>query len=166
MDFRKGLIAFVFVFLATSVLPKVANSADNQAKGTLMYKSYLVTLKYAWLLKGPSEMDPRKTIRRLILSGNDISPKLQACKTMACASGQVTEGMTVDFDTPPRLDYWVAVNGQKVQYSYGAMPEAFVARINDVGHLSGKLTINDVRAGGPMVDVEFDVTVFKEFRLD
>ena len=166
MDFRIGLIAFVLVFLAASVPPKVATSADNQAKGTLEYKTYSLMLKHAWLLKGPSEMDPRKTIRRLILSANDISPKLQECTTMRCASGQVTEGMTVDFDIPPRLDYWIAVSDQKVQYSYGAMPEAFVARINDAGHLAGKLTINHVRAGGQKVDAEFDVTVFKEFRPD
>jgi hypothetical protein len=166
MDFRRGLIAFIFVILAASVPTNVATSADNQAKGTLTYKSYSLTLKYAWLVKGPSEMDPHKTIRRLILSANDISPKLQECTTMWCASGQVTEGMTVDFDTPPRLDYWVAVNGQKVQYSFGAMPEAFVARINDAGHLAGELTINDIGAGGPKVDAEFDVAVFKEFSSD
>ncbi len=166
MDFRINLIAFVFAFVVASLPANAATSADNQANGTLTYKRYLVTLKYAWLLKGPSEMDPGKTIRRLILSANDISPKLKECKTMSCASGQVTEGMTVDFDTPPRLDYWVAIDGQKVQYSYGAMPEAFVARTNDARHLAGKLTINDVGAGGPKVEVEFDVTVFKEFRSD
>jgi len=158
-----GLTAFVFAFLVASMPANVAIAADNQAKGTLTYQTHSVMLKYAWLVKGPYERDPGKTIRRLILSSNDIGPKLQACKTMTCASGQVTEGMTVDFDTPPRLDYWVAMNGQKVQYSYGAMPEAFVARINDAGHLAGNLAIDDVAAGGPKVDAEFDVNVFKEF---
>ena len=96
----------------------------------------------------PYKRDPGKTIRRLILSAGDIGAKLQACKTMSCASGQVTEGMTVDFDTPPRLDYRVAVNGQKVRYSYGAMPEAFVARANDAGRVAGKLIIDDVQPAG------------------
>ncbi len=166
MNFRTGLVPFIVIFVAASGSANVATSADNHAKGALTYKAYSLTLKYAWLLRGPSEMDPRKKIRRLILSANDISPKLQECKTMGCASGQVTEGITVDFDTPPRLDYWVALNGQKVQYSYGAMPEAFAARVNDAGHLAGRLTINDVGAGGPRVDAEFDVTLFKEFTMD
>ena len=166
MKLGTGLTAFIFVFLVASVPTNVGIGAENQAKGTLAYKTYSVTLKYAWLVKGPYERDPAKTIRRLILSANDIGAKLQACKTMSCASGQVTEGMTVDFDTPPRLDYWLAVNGQKVQYSYGAMPEAFVARTNDAGHLAGRLTIDDVAVGGPKVDAEFDVTVFKVFKPD
>jgi hypothetical protein len=166
MNLGTGLTAYILALLVASVPANVAIAADNQAKGTLTYQTYSVTLKYAWLVKGPYERDPGKTIRRLILSANDIGAKLQACKTMSCASGQVTEGMTVDFDTPPRLDYWVAVNSQKVQYSYGAMPEAFVARANDAGHLAGQLIIDDVAAGGPKVDAEFDVTVFKEFKSD
>ena len=166
MNLGTGLAAFLYAFLAAGVPVNSAIAADNQAKGTLTYQTYSVTLKYAWLVKGPYERDPGKTIRRLILSADDIGAKLQACKTMSCAGGQVTQGMTVDFDTPPRLDYWVAVNSQKVQYSYGAMPEAFVAGDNDAGHLAGKLTIDDFAAGGPKVDAEFDVTVFKEFKSD
>ena len=166
MNLGTGLTAFVFAFLAASVTANVVIAADNQAIGVLTYRRYSITLKYAWLVKGPYERDPGKTVRRLILSANDIGAKLQACKTLSCASGQVTEGITVDFDTPPRLDYWVAVNAQKVQYSYGAMPEAFVARADTEGRLAGRLAIDDVAAGGPKVDVEFDVTVFKEFKED
>jgi hypothetical protein len=166
MYLRTSMTAFVFAFLTASVPANPAIAAGNHAKGTLTYQTYSVILKYAWLVKGPYEREPGRMIRRLILSANDIGPKLQACKTMGCASSQVTEGMTVDFDTPPRLDYWVAVNGQKVQYSYGAMPEAFVARTNDADRLAGRLTIDDVGAGGPKVDAEFDVTLFKEFRSD
>ena len=166
MNLGTGLPTFISAFLAASVPANFAIAADNQAKGTLTYQTYSVTLKYAWLVKGPYERDPGKTIRRLILSANDIGAKLQTCKTMSCAGGQVTEGMTVDFDTLPRLGYWVAVNGQKVQYSYGAMPEVFVARANNAGRLAGKLAIDDVAVGGPKVDAEFDVTVFKEFKSD
>jgi len=43
------------------------------------------------------------------------------------------------------------------------MPDAFSARANDPGHLAGKLAIDDVAAGGPRVEAEFDVTVFKTF---
>ncbi len=164
MNFRTGLAAFIFAFLAAGVPANLSIAGDNQVKGTLTYQTYSVTLKYAWLVKGPYERDPGKTIRRLILSADDIGVPLQACETMSCAGGQVTEGMTVDFDAPPRLGYWVAVNGQKVQYSFGAMPEAFVARVNNAERLAGKLAFDDVSAGGPKVNVEFDVTVLKEFK--
>jgi len=166
MNPRTGLAAIIFAFVTADVPTNLAIAAENQVKGTLTYRTYSVTLKYAWLVKGHYEREPGKTIRRLILSANDIGAKLQACETMSCAGGQVTEGMTVDFDAPPRLGYWVAVNGGKVQYSFGAMPEAFVGRVDNAGRLAGKLAFDDGSAGGPKVDIEFDVTVFKEFKSD
>lgn len=138
----------------------------KDAQGTLVYQARSATLKYAWLVKGPYAEDPSKTVRRLILSAKDISAELQACKTIMCADGQVTEGMTVDFDVSRRLNYWVALNDQKVQYSGTVTPDAFAARANDGGHLAGKLVIDDVAAGGPKIDAEFNVTLFKEFKPD
>jgi hypothetical protein len=142
----------------------VGIAADNVANGTLVYKTRSATLKYAWLVKGPYLEDPSKTVRRLILSAKDISAELQACKTIMCADGQVTEGMTVDFDVSPRLNYWIALDSQKQQYAGTVTPDAFAARASDAGHLAGNLAIDDVAAGGPRINVEFDVTVFKEFR--
>jgi hypothetical protein len=157
------LMASICVVVAACMPTHVAVAAGNDASGALAYKGGTVTFKYAWLVKGPYERDSTKTVRRLILSAKDIGAEIQACKTVSCTDGKVTEGMTVDFDVSPRLDYWVALNGQKVQYSGAAMPNAFAARANDPGHLAGRLAIDDVAAGGPKVDVEFDVTVFKTF---
>jgi hypothetical protein len=149
-----------------SVPASAVIAVGKDAQGTLVYKTRSATLKYAWLVKGPYLEDPSKTVRRLILSAKDISAELQACKTIMCADGQVTEGMTVDFDVSRRLNYWVALNGQKVQYSGTVTPDAFAARANDGGHLAGKLVIDDVAAGGPKIDAEFNVTLFKEFKPD
>jgi hypothetical protein len=157
------LTALFFVAMTACMPAHVAFAAGSDAGGAIAYKGGTVTFKYAWLVKGPYERDSTKTVRRLILSSKDISAEILACKTISCADGKVTEGMTVDFDVSPRLDYWVALNGQKVQYSGAAMPDAFAARANDPGHLAGKLAIDDVAAGGPKVDAEFDVTVFKTF---
>jgi hypothetical protein len=157
------LEAFILVLIAICMPANFVLAAGNDANGTLAYKGRSVAFKYAWLVKGPYERDPAKTIRRLILSANDIGTAIQGCKSVSCADGKVTEGMTVDFDVSPRLDYWIALNGQKVQYSGAAMPDAFSARANDPGHLAGKLAIDDVAAGGPKVEAEFDVRVFKTF---
>jgi hypothetical protein len=161
--FRQGTL--LIVVAAVSYFG-AAVAAGNDATGTLVYKTRSATLKYAWLVKGPYLQDPSKTVRRLILSAQDISAALQACKTISCADGRVTEGMTVDFDVSPRLNYWIALNGQKVQYSGTVTPDAFAARANDAGHLAGKLSIDDMAAGGPKIDVEFNVTLFKEFKPD
>lgn len=136
---------------------------SNEAKGTLVYKARTTALKYVFLVKGPHFPDPSKTERKLIFSAKNIGAELQACTSMSCAKFLVREGMTVDFDVSPRLEYWLAVNGQKVQYSGAAMPDAFKAKVNDSTHLGGKLVIDDVAADGPKVDVEFNVSLFKQF---
>ncbi|HSV52055.1 MAG TPA: hypothetical protein VLJ57_08060 [Burkholderiaceae bacterium] len=139
-----------------------AHAADN-ASGTVTYKARSATFKYAYLIKGPDAVDPKVTIRELILTANDIGAKLNACKTMSCASGLVEEGMTVDFGAGPRLNYWLALNNQMVQYSGTAVPAVFTAKQNDAARLAGTLRIDAAAAGGPRVDVEFDVGLTKEF---
>jgi hypothetical protein len=152
----------VLVF-GTSVIGS-AGAADT-GSGSIEYKGRTAALKYAWLVTGPSDMEPGKQLRRLILSATDIGAKLQACKTFSCTDGEVTEGMTVDFTGGPRLNYWVALNGQKIQYSGTAQPETFTARANDATHLAGQLAIDDVAAGGPKVTATFDVTLGREFKV-
>ena len=163
MSKAAGWKSFMVFFMTACMSASFAIAAGNDASGTLAYKGRTVAFKYAWLVKGPYDRDPVRIVRRLILSANDISTAIQACKTVSCVDGQVTEGMTVDFDVSPRLDYWIALNGQKVQYSGAVMPDAFSASANEPGHLAGKLAIDDVAAGGPRAEAEFDVTVFKTF---
>ena len=159
----RSLRASTLAVAAAFALAAGTAAAGNEAKGTIDYKARNTALKYAWLVKGPDSMEPKTTIRMLILTADDIGAKLAACKTMSCASGAVTEGMTVDFDAGPRLNYWIAVNGQKVQYSGTAKPDVFAAKANDAGRLAGKLAIDGTTAGGPKVDAEFDVAVLKTF---
>jgi hypothetical protein len=140
-----------------------ASAAGNEGKGTIDYKGRTTTLKYAWLVKGPDSMEPKQTIRMLILAADDIGAKISACKTISCASGALQEGATVDFDAGPRLNYWVVQNGQRIQYSGTAKPATFTPLANEPGRLAGKLAIDDSAAGGAKLAAEFDVTVLKEF---
>ena len=141
------------------------SAAAEPATGTLKYKDKRTTLKYAWLVTGPSDVDPDKMVRRLVLSASDIGAQLLACKTFSCTDGEVNEGMTVDFFAGPRLRYWVAINSQTTQYSGTANSDVFAARGNDPQRLAGKLAIDDLGAGGPKVDAEFDVALLKEFKV-
>ena len=142
----------------------VAHAADS-GSGKLDYKGRSAALKYAWLVTGPSDMEPGKTVRRVILSANDIGARLEGCKTFSCTDGQVTEGATIDFTGGARINYWIAMNEQKVQYSGSTRPESFAARANDAAHLAGRLSIDDVSAGGPKLAADFDVTRLKEFKV-
>lgn len=154
-------------FLATLALGAVFTSAAiavDVGTGSVNYKGQTVGLKYAWLVSGPSDMEPGKTVRRLVMSASDIGSKLKACTAFSCTDGSVTEGMTVDFTGGPRLLYWIVMNGQKTQYSGTAKPDTFVAAANEPGHLAGRLAIDDTGAGGPKIDAQFDVTLLKEFK--
>jgi hypothetical protein len=150
------------ITMLTVPFPSVA-AVDNAAKGTLSYKGTTMMLTHAYLIKGPDAMDPKKIIRRLILSRDDLGAAIQACKTMNCVDGGITEGMEVDFDAGPRLNYWVALNGGRLQYSGAAQPSVAKVAGNDAKRLAGKLSIDDSAAGGPQLEVEFAATLLKEF---
>ena len=153
------------VALVAGIAVAMAAAGADTASGTLKYKDKRTALSYAWLVTGPSDVDSDKTVRRLVLSASDIGPQLLACKTFACTDGEVNEGMTVDFTRGPRLRYWIAINFQTTQYSGTANAETFTARGNDPQRLAGKLRIDDLGAGGPKVDAEFDVALLKELKV-
>ena len=159
-----SVTALLSAWVLANILPVSAGAADT-GSGSIDYKGRVASLKYAWLVTGPSDMEPGKQVRRVILSATDIGSKLQACRTFSCTDGEVTEGMTIDFTNGPRLNYWVALNGQKVQYSGTARPETFSAKANDATHLAGQLAIDAAAAGGPKVNATFDVTVAKDFKV-
>ena len=151
---------------ATAALVPATASADA-ASGTINYQSkagpLAINAANVYLVKGPDAVSG-KTIRQLIFTSADIGAKLQACATMSCASGSVTEGMTVDFDAGPRLNYWVVGNGQKIQYSGTARPDATLKLTADTAQrLAGTLAIDDSAAGGAKVNVKFDAPVAKQY---
>ncbi len=150
--------------LALGAVSTFAAVAADIGTGSVNYKGQTVGLKYAWLVSGPSDMEPGKTVRRLVMSASDIGAKLKACTAFSCTDGSVTEGVTVDFTGGPRLNYWIVMNGQKVQYSGTARPDAFAVVANEPAHLAGRLAVDDTGAGGPKIDAQFDVTLLKDFK--
>jgi len=161
-------LALAVVALA-AVVALDASAAGGTAKGTLTYKGkaapITATLKYAWLVKGPDAIDPKRIVRHLILSATDIGAKIEACKTMSCTDADLTSGMTVDLDAGPRLNYWVSLNNQMVQYSGTAPPAVLKLTTDTATRLAGKLTLDGTAAGGPLVDVEFDTPLVRELQL-
>ena len=160
--------ALIAASLALSVSSSV-DAADGSANGTLTYKSkagpITIALKYVWLVKGPDAVDPKTIIRHLIFSATDIGAKVAACKTMSCTDADLGSGMTVDLGSGPRLNYWVSLNDQRVQYSGTVTPDALKLATDTPGRLAGKLTIDDSSAGGAKVDVEFDAPLLQELKL-
>lgn len=139
-------------------------AAAGDAKGTLVHKTTTVRLAHAYLVKGPDAVDQKKIIRRLIFSSADLGAKLQKCQTMSCTDSDLTEGMTVDLDGGPRLNYWMVYNGGRVQHSDTARPEALTTTANEPGRLAGRLAFDGTPSGGPKVDVEFNAPLLKELK--
>ena len=142
-----------------------ASTIAGEAKGTITYKSkagaIVVTIKNAYLIKGPDVVSG-KTIRRVVLSVADIGAKLGACGTMLCSDGDIGEGMTIDFDAGPRLNYWFVGNNQLVQYSGTADPASLKLTADTPQRLAGRWDIDESAAGGPRVQIEFDAPLVKE----
>jgi len=153
------------VVAAVMFFPLAAHA--DPASGTINYQSkagpLVVNVANVYLVQGPDAASG-KTIRQLIFTSADIGAKLQACASMTCASGNVAEGMTVDFDAGPRLNYWVVGNGQKVQYSGSVRPDESLKLTTDTAQrLAGTLTIDDGAMGGAKASVKFDATLTKQF---
>lgn len=149
------------VFVVVSLAPSLAGAADT-ASGSLVYKGKTLELKYVYLVKGPDYTST--VIRELVFSPTDIGAKVQACGDLSCVSGKLDEGLTVDFDSGPRLNIWLVMNGQMVQYSGTADLSAFTATADEPGRLAGVLKMDPLSADGGTLDVTFDATVAKEFK--
>jgi hypothetical protein len=161
---RRRLIALGCA--AAAAISLVSAPADaGDAKGTIIYKfksaEIVVRLKHAYLFKGPDVVSG-KTIRRVVLSVANVSAKLAACATMMCSDGDIAEGMTIDFDAGPRLNYWFVGNDQLTQYSGTAEPASLILTVDTPKRLAGKWDYDGSAAGGPRVHIEFDAPLVKE----
>ena len=160
----RRLIAFGCI-LGTALAFASAPAHAGEARGTITYQGtsnpIVVTIKHAYLVKGP-DLVSGKTIRRVVLSVADVAPKLKECTTMSCSDGGINEGMTIDFDAGPRLNYWFVGNHQLVQYSGTAEPASLKLTADTPQRLAGKWDLDDSAAGGPRVQIEFDAPLVKE----
>ena len=141
----------------------VSPACAEPAKGTIALGTRTAALQHAWLVVGPDAVDPRKTIRRVVFSTTDIGAKLKGCAKMSCTDGSVDDGMTIDLDAGPRINYWVALNGQRVQHSGTLDPKALGASASDAKRVAGKLAFDQSASGGAKVDVQFDAPLAKAF---
>ena len=146
---------------AAVLFPATLLAAGNEAKGTFVYKGKTVNLKHAYLIKGP-DIVTKQPIRRVILSAVDLSKDLAKCAKMMCTDGSVNEGLSLNFEGGPRINYWMVMNDQRVQYSGTEPVKSFAASADDAKRIAGKLVFDKTAAGGPKVDVEFDAALVKE----
>lgn len=151
--------------LAVAVLGVSGAAAADPAKGTLTATGKIpatVNVKHAYLVKGPNAFGD-KAVRLLILSEVDQGAHIKSCATMSCTTDKLESGMTVEFDSGPRLLYWFVANGQRVQASGTAEPATMALTANTPQRLTGKWTHDASGQGGPKIAVEFDTPVLKEF---
>ena len=148
--------------IATAILVAVvaAPALAGDAKGSVTYKGRTVDLKYAYLVQTTDAMT-KSAMRRLILSPKDLGAKIASCAKMSCVDADFDEGIEVDFVDGPRLNYWLVMNGQKVQYSGTEPKESFASTANDGKKVAGTLRFDKTSAGGPKVDVQFDAANIK-----
>ncbi len=161
------LIVWTGACVALLALGVATTDARGEAKGTLTYKAKAgpgtVTVKHANLFKGP-DMASGKVIRRLVLSSTDITGALKNSQSMSCSDGGIGEGLTIDFDAGPRLNYWFVANDQLVQHSGTAEPSSVKLSTDTPTRIAGTIDIDGRNQGGPLIKVEFDATLIKEVK--
>ncbi len=150
---------------AVAALCASGTAMADPAKGTLTGTGKVaatVNVKHAYLVKGPNAFGD-KMVRLLILSEVDQTAHIKSCSTMSCTTNKLESGMTVEFDTGPRLLYWFVANGQRVQASGTAEPDSITLTTNTAQKIAGKWTYDASGQGGPKIAVEFDAAMLKEF---
>ena len=155
----RNILVVSAISLATSTLVLAGDSAS----GTISFKAAKATVKYGFLVRGPDEMDPGKTVLRLYLSSVDIGARIKAAKTFSDADNALEDGAMVDFGDARHLAYAARLNHELVQYSGGTDQEAFTLTTNKPDHVAGKVHIDDTASGGAKVDANFDLTLLKSF---
>lgn len=151
-----GVLHWCLVGLVAAGMLQGSARPEGTAKGSYTYRGETVQLRFAYLVRGPDAVDPSVTIRRVILSTTSLDSAVAACQTMSCLDGAVREGMTLELDAGPRLNYWVALRNGAVQYSGTARPAVLSVARQAADRLAGKLDLDDSQADGPRVSVEFD----------
>jgi hypothetical protein len=138
----------------------------GSASGSIVYQSnagpIVVRPAYAYLVKGPDTVTGN-LVRRIVVSAIELASKLRTCGTMMCGDGDMTEGLTIDLDAGPRINYWFVANGQRVQYSGTAEPSSLRLTAETAQRLAGAWRLDARPAGGPQVDIEFDAPLLKVF---
>ena len=142
-------------------------ASARDGKGTLTFQSksgpVVVAIAHAYLVKGP-DLVTGKTIRRVVLSSADVAAALKSCATMMCSDGGIGEGMTIDLDAGPRINYWAVGNDQRVQHSGTAAPESLKLTTDTPQRVAGTWDLDARGSGGPLIKVEFDAALVKELK--
>jgi len=162
---RSRTRASCVTLLAVAALTISGAAGAEPANGTLTGTGKIpasVSVKHAYLIKGPNAFGD-KAVRLLILSEVDQGAHIKSCATMSCATEKLESGMTVEFDSGPRLLYWFVANGQRVQASGTAEPDTVSLTVNTPQRLAGIWTHDASGQGGPKIAVEFDAPMLKEF---
>ena len=153
----------ILVVSAISLAWSTFALAGDSAIGTVSFQAAKGSVKHGFLVRGPDEMDPSKTVLRLYLSSGDIGAKIKAAKTFSEADNALEDGAMIDFSDARHLAYAIRLNGERVQYSGGTDQDAFTLTTNKPDHVAGKVHIDDSASGGAKVDATFDLTLLKTF---
>lgn len=161
----KGLITVLIFSLFLGAVNEV--TAQDKAGGTLNYKgkskTFNAAIKYVYLVEGATDLNPSEPIRRLLFSTVDLGSKIKSASTMRETDTSLKEGFEIDLVKGPRYNYWMVLNNGLVQYSGTVPPENLVLTVNSPTQLMGTFKQDNSEAGGPKIDVTFEVTLLKKF---
>ncbi len=156
------------VSLAAGALLLAASPASwaDSANGTAAYAAksgaVSVAIKHVYLITGPDAVSG-KTGRQLVFAATEMTDAIKKCDTFSCVSGKLESGVTADLDIMPPVAFWFVTNGQRVQVSGVARRETLKLSADTPQKMAGKWSYDGSASGMPKIDVDFDVTLSREF---
>jgi hypothetical protein len=146
-------------FASAYVMPAHAEPAKGTGRGRRPHGGAPARVAGRRARRGRSEEDD--PARRVL--GDRHRREDQGLREDVVHRRQRRRGMTIDLDNGPRINYWVALNGQRVQHSGTLEPKVLGATANDAKRVAGKLAFDQSGSGGAKVDVQFDAPLAKAF---
>lgn len=132
-------------------------------RGTLVIKGKSLIVSHAWLVRGPDTSDETKPSAYLILSSQDISAPIAACKDVKCVIWHaVTEGAVLQPLDDGHDSFWLRVLSPDLPREEQLSGRRWLPSIDRHDRLSGKLQFHYSNTQDE-ADLEIDAALLKEF---
>ena len=158
---RQSVRMLLVATLLSAACTGTAASVDS-AKGTLIVQGsgepLTLALRHAYFVTGPDDFDKSKMTRRIIFTGDDVRPTIEACENARCAMSSVSSGMWLEIDESSDMRSWAKID--TVQQSGMPNRSALALTTESAYRLAGTLTIS--RGSNPMT-ITFDAPLVKSF---